>query len=110
MIYFKAVIISTLLLLECECSVGRPALLVIDVQKCFIKGGSLAVPHAEDLIPIINDVISSYRQNFASIYFSLDSHPANHVSFVSQHDGMSLFDVVELRYNSKGENDRYIID
>lgn len=30
------------------------ALIVVDVQNCFVTGGSLAVEHGEDVVPVIN--------------------------------------------------------
>ncbi len=54
-------------------------LLVVDVQNDFITG-SLAVPDAEDLIPVIN----KYVERFEYILFSRDMHPTNHCSFVAQ--------------------------
>jgi hypothetical protein len=35
-------------------SVPRRALIIIDVQNCFTYGGSLAVPDAEEVFPVIN--------------------------------------------------------
>lgn len=54
-------------------------LLVVDVQNDFITG-SLAVPNAEDIIPIIN----KYIKKFKYVLFSKDMHPANHCSFTDQ--------------------------
>jgi len=54
-------------------------LLIVDVQNDFITG-SLAVPNAKDIIPVIN----RYMEKFEYILFSKDMHPENHSSFVDQ--------------------------
>src|ERR1700675_4828850 len=33
---------------------AHSALIIVDVQNCFVSGGSLAVPHGEDVVPVIN--------------------------------------------------------
>ncbi|CAF1206878.1 unnamed protein product [Didymodactylos carnosus] len=55
------------------------ALLVIDVQNCFISG-SLALPHSPaDVIPIINNLLKTIP--FDLVVYSHDWHPSNHISF-----------------------------
>jgi len=70
-------------------SATKTALLVIDVQKCFIEGGSLEVP-AKHIIPDINKMMSDKGCLFDDIVYSQDFHPANHISFASSH-GLSPF-------------------
>ena len=60
------------------------ALLLIDVQKCFCPGGSLAVEGGDEVVPILNRWIESARENGIPIYVSRDFHPKNHVSFEKQ--------------------------
>jgi nicotinamidase/pyrazinamidase len=54
-------------------------LLIVDFQHDFIMG-SLAVPGAEKLIPIIK----SYIEKFQNIIFTKDWHPERHCSFVGR--------------------------
>jgi len=54
-------------------------LLIVDFQNDFVTG-SLAVPEAEDLIPIIN----KYIKIFEKVVLSRDKHKRNHPSFASQ--------------------------
>ena len=61
----------------------KTALLVIDVQNCFLKGGSLAVDGGNEIIPLINDL----RKEFKTVVFTQDWHCDNHVSFASTHGG-----------------------
>ena len=58
---------------------GTDVLLIVDFQNDFITG-SLAVPGAEDLIPIINKYISM----FWKIVLSRDRHKKGHPSFAAQ--------------------------
>ena len=62
------------------------ALLIIDVQKDFCKGGALAVPEAEEIIPVINELIQEAEKKGIRIYASRDWHPIEHISF-QQPDG-----------------------
>src|SRR5690554_1481265 len=70
----------------------KTALLVVDIQNDFIPGGSLAVNEGDAIIPVINELISTYDLVVAT----QDWHPANHKSFASQHEGKSEFDVIDL--------------
>eukprot|EP00088_Acartia_fossae_P027771 TRINITY_DN28511_c0_g1_i1.p1 TRINITY_DN28511_c0_g1~~TRINITY_DN28511_c0_g1_i1.p1 ORF type:complete len:322 (-),score=37.07 TRINITY_DN28511_c0_g1_i1:170-1135(-) len=58
----------------------KPGLLVIDLQNDFITG-SLAVPEAEDILELAQEIID--WQNFTKVFFSKDWHPSNHISFFS---------------------------
>jgi nicotinamidase/pyrazinamidase len=53
------------------------ALLVVDVQRDFCPGGSLAVPDGDRVVPLINRL----RPLFAHVAFTRDWHPPDHVSF-----------------------------
>jgi len=78
---------------------NKEALLVIDVQNCFLTGGSLAVAGGDDVIPIINQL----RQKFEIVAFTRDWHPRNHVSFASMHQGLEPFDEISLNYDINGK-------
>ena len=41
------------------------ALLVIDVQNCFLPGGSLAVKEGEQVVPVINKMAKEVRERGA---------------------------------------------
>lgn len=77
----------------------RRALLIIDVQKCFISGGNLAVAGGDEVVPVINEIRRKYEGKFHSVYLSQDFHPPNSVSFASQHVDKLPFDSVTLKYN-----------
>ncbi len=53
------------------------ALLIIDVQNDFIKGGTLAVPDSEQVIPVINDLM----EKFNLILATQDWHPRKTAHF-----------------------------
>lgn len=54
----------------------RKILVAVDLQNDFIDG-SLTVPGAADVIPVINDALGNYDL----VYFTLDWHPVGHCSF-----------------------------
>jgi nicotinamidase/pyrazinamidase len=68
------------------------ALLLIDLQNDFLPGGALAVPGGDEIIPVANQLMPRY----GLVVASQDWHPANHLSFASQHLGKRVGDVVEL--------------
>ncbi|TVY49841.1 Nicotinamidase, partial [Lachnellula occidentalis] len=63
----------------------RPALIIVDVQQDFCPpNGTLAVPNALSIIPIINHLLTL---PFPLRIATKDWHPANHTSFASTHPG-----------------------
>ena len=73
------------------------ALLVIDVQNCFIAGGTLAVPHGEDVVPVINKIAPAFK----NIVLTQDWHPRGHASFASSHPGRKPFETIQLSYGNQ---------
>lgn len=72
-------------------------LIIIDVQKDFCTGGSLAVPDAESILPWINDNSGQFK----NIVLTQDWHPAGHSSFASVHTGHSPFETVSMPYGEQ---------
>lgn len=60
---------------------GIRALVIVDVQNDFLPGGALAVPHGDEIIPLIN----ALAQKFDLIVATQDWHPRNHGSFADVH-------------------------
>ena len=56
------------------------ALIVVDMQNDFING-SLAVPNADTIIPVVNEYIKLFEKNNLMVVFTRDWHPENHCSF-----------------------------
>jgi nicotinamidase/pyrazinamidase len=72
-------------------------LIVVDVQNCFVTGGSLAVAHGEDVVPVINRLAA----HFDNVIMTQDWHPRGHVSFASSHPGKKPFETVTLAYGEQ---------
>jgi nicotinamidase/pyrazinamidase len=60
------------------------ALLLVDVQNDFLLGGSLAVPDANAVIPVLNAWLAVASKRSVPIYASRDWHPPGHASFREQ--------------------------
>jgi len=73
------------------------ALLVIDVQNDFCPGGALEVPKGDEVVPVINRLMPL----FDAVVFTQDWHPADHLSFASQHEGKQPFETVEMPYGTQ---------
>ena len=73
------------------------ALLVIDVQNCFLPGGSLAIKDGEQVVPIINRIAKA----FSNVVLTQDWHTPAHVSFASSHAGKKPFELVDLAYGKQ---------
>jgi nicotinamidase/pyrazinamidase len=75
----------------------RDVLVVVDMQYDFLPGGSLAVAGGDEIVPLINTL----ARHFANVVFTQDWHPADHISFASQHPGKAPFETVELPYGTQ---------
>ena len=72
-------------------------LAVIDVQNCFLPGGTLPVPDGDKIIPIINRLAPAFRH----VVVTQDWHTKGHVSFASSHAGKKPFETVSLPYGTQ---------
>lgn len=63
------------------------ALIVVDVQVDFCPGGALAVPHGDEIVPIINELLPK----FDLVIFTKDWHTEDNIGFASRH-GVDAFD------------------
>lgn len=59
------------------------ALLLIDIQNDFFPGGPLGVPHAEEILPVVNALL---QMPFDVVVATQDWHPATHGSFADRHN------------------------
>jgi nicotinamidase/pyrazinamidase len=75
----------------------RSVLIVVDVQNCFLPGGSLAVKDGDQVAPVINLI----AKKFAHVVLTQDWHMPGHVSFASAHPGKAPFDVIKLPYGDQ---------
>lgn len=69
------------------------ALLIVDLQNDFMPGGSLPVPGGNEIIPVINTL----AHKFSHIFATQDWHPADHVSFASNHLGKKPGDTTQVK-------------
>lgn len=76
---------------------SRSALIVVDVQNCFIDGGTLPVKGGADVVPIINALAGK----FENIVVTQDWHTAGHASFASAHPGKKPFETAQLSYGTQ---------
>jgi nicotinamidase/pyrazinamidase len=72
-------------------------LLVIDVQNCFLPGGSLAVKDGDKVVPVINGI----AKKFADVVMTQDWHTPGHISFASSHSGKKPFEILEVKYGKQ---------
>jgi nicotinamidase/pyrazinamidase len=57
------------------------ALIVVDVQRDFLPGGSLAVPQGDAVVPVLNGYLDLFQAHGLPIFATRDWHPSNHCSF-----------------------------
>ena len=58
------------------------ALVIVDVQNDFLPpNGALAVPHGDEVIPVVNNYIALFKSRNLPVFATRDWHPANHCSF-----------------------------
>jgi len=69
-------------------------LVVVDLQVDFLPGGRLAVANGDEVI----EPIERLARRFPNLVMTQDWHPADHISFASQHKGRQPFEMIELDY------------
>jgi len=60
------------------------ALIVVDVQRDFLPGGSLPVPAGDEVVPVLNRYIALFLSRCLPVYATRDWHPSDHASFQAQ--------------------------
>ena len=76
---------------------AKSALIVVDVQNCFVTGGTLAVKGGEEVVPVINKLAGV----FENVVVTQDWHTPGHVSFASTHSGKKPFESTKLAYGNQ---------
>jgi len=67
-------------------------LILVDLQNDFLPGGPLAVPGGDQVVPVANRLAA----RFELVVATQDWHPADHLSFASQHPGMRSGQVLAI--------------
>ena len=75
----------------------KDALIVVDVQNCFVTGGTLPVKGGEEVVPVINKLAPA----FENVIVTQDWHTKGHVSFASAHAGKKPFETTKLAYGTQ---------
>jgi nicotinamidase/pyrazinamidase len=57
------------------------ALIVVDVQRDFLPGGSLAIPAGDEVVAPLSAYIAAFDARNLPIFLTRDWHPENHCSF-----------------------------
>jgi nicotinamidase/pyrazinamidase len=70
---------------------------LIDVQPTFMPGGELPVPEGHAILPVIARLLDRGGP-FAHAFATQDWHPADHLSFASQHKGRTAYDTIGMPY------------
>ncbi len=60
------------------------ALLLVDMQKDFLPGGSLPVPNGDGIIPVLNRYLALFHAHDLPIFATRDWHPPDHCSFLQK--------------------------
>ena len=72
----------------------QDVLAVVDVQHCFVPGGTLPVPGGDEVVPLINRLARGFRH----VILTQDWHTPAHISFASSHPGRRPFETITLPY------------
>lgn len=75
----------------------RAALIVVDVQNCFVTGGTLLVAKGEEVVPLINRISKAFN----NVVLTQDWHTRGHASFASSHAGKKPFETTKLSYGTQ---------
>jgi nicotinamidase/pyrazinamidase len=75
----------------------KAVLIVVDVQNCFVDGGTLPVKGGAEVVPVINKLSAA----FENIVVTQDWHTQGHASFASAHPGQKPFSSIKLSYGNQ---------
>jgi nicotinamidase/pyrazinamidase len=75
----------------------QDVLLVVDVQNCFVPGGTLPVKEGDVIVPLINRLAKAFEH----VVVTQDWHTPGHISFASSHAGKKPFETVSLPYGTQ---------
>ena len=75
----------------------KDGLIVVDVQNCFVDGGTLPVKGGAEVVPVINKLSGA----FENVVVTQDWHTPGHVSFASAHQGKKPFETTKLPYGTQ---------
>ena len=67
-------------------------MILVDLQRDFLPGGSLAVPDGDAVVPVANRLAPHFRRVIAT----QDWHPANHSSFAANNPGTKPGEIIKL--------------
>nr|WP_262363532.1 nicotinamidase [Xylella fastidiosa] len=70
------------------------ALIVVDLQPDFMPGGALPCDEGASIVPGIAALLDA--RQYSTIVATQDWHPADHVSFASQHPAQQPFEQITL--------------
>ena len=76
---------------------AKSALIVVDVQNCFVDGGTLPVKGGAEIVPVINNLAAA----FENVVVTQDWHTPEHTSFASAHSGKKPFETMQLPYGTQ---------
>jgi nicotinamidase/pyrazinamidase len=76
---------------------AQDVLLVVDVQNCFVPGGTLPVGGGDQIVPLINRLARAFEH----VVLTQDWHTPGHISFASSHPGKKPFETVSLPYGTQ---------
>ncbi len=76
---------------------AKSALIVVDVQNCFVDGGTLPGKGGAQVVPLINKLAAS----FENIVVTQDWHTPGHASFASMHAGKKPFETTQMPYGTQ---------
>lgn len=72
-------------------------LLVVDVQNCFVPGGTLPVKEGDKIVPLINRIAAAFQH----VVLTQDWHTPGHASFASSYPGKRPFETISLSYGTQ---------
>lgn len=76
---------------------AKSALIAVDVQNCFVPGGTLPVKDGDAVVPVINKLAEA----FENIVVTQDWHTQGHASFASSYQGKKPFETTKLSYGTQ---------
>ena len=88
----------------------KKALILVDIQNDFCSGGIMGLTVGDEVVEPANRLAEEFAARKDVVVATKDSHPKEHASFASNHDGAKVGDFIEFEGSKRRLGPDHCID